>query len=190
MHMLGPVSSYVLRRQTSQRDEWKWGFPAEEETSAVLVEVQRWPTSNALARDYLQPCGSSPRQEQGFMVQISYLKLHHLWNIKASGSNWLSATEHLLRSPLLPKSSPTLRRGQRLWVWHLSHVRQGGLAAVPVHPWLASATLQKKKWPDLPGRHQGRQQKAIFGKHFLPPDITLVGEEAVSSTRRGRGSWH
>lgn len=39
--------------------------------------------------------------------------------------------------------------------------------------------LQKKKWPDLPGRHQGRQQKAIFGKHFLPPDGTLTGEEAV-----------
>lgn len=78
MHMLGPVSSQVSRRQTSQRDESNWAFPAEEDTSAVLVEVQRWPTSNAFARDDLQPRGSSPRQEQGFMGQISYLKLHHL----------------------------------------------------------------------------------------------------------------
>lgn len=40
------------------------GFPAEEETNAVLVEKQRWLTSNTLARDGLWPCGSSPKWER------------------------------------------------------------------------------------------------------------------------------
>lgn len=57
-------------------------------------------------------------------------------------------------------------------------MRQGEWGGVS---WLHPSTpvgfshAAKNKWLDLPGRHQGRQQKAIFGKHFLPPDIMLWG---------------
>lgn len=69
-------------------------------------------------------------------------------------------------------------------------MRQGERGVLRLHPSapVGFSHAAKNKWLDLPGRHQGRQQKAIFGKHFLPPDIMLraYGEEAVSSTGQDR----
>lgn len=86
----------------------------------------------------------------------------------------MSATEHLLRFPSLLKelSDPPEEDGS---CRHGTSLRQGREGVLWLHPFasVGFSHAVKKKWLDLPGRHQGRQQKAVFGKHFLPPDKML-----------------
>jgi len=171
------------------------GIPEdEEETNTVLVEDRRWLTSDALAWDGLWPRGSSPSRERGCAVQISHLRLRHLRNTEAWGSN-RPVLHSIGQGPLLfTKSSPALlKRMMMVGMAPLAHEAWGRLAAAPVCPgWLQPCC---KKWTAGFARKTSRKTtKGHFWQTFSSARhnvcVWRVGGEAASSTGQGRGTWH